>query len=86
MPLGSPPPFRACPVLLHSAGDADRHRSGPDGRPFGIVVINVDLGAEFARIRAARRPDSQIFVVNERGDYLFHPDQSREFGFAFAKA
>jgi CheY-like chemotaxis protein len=57
----------------------------PDGRPFGIVVINVDLGAEFARIRAARRPDSQIFVVNERGDYLLHPDQSREFGFAFAK-
>ncbi len=57
----------------------------PDGRPFGIVVINVDLGAAFARVRAARRPDSQIFVVNERGDYLLHPDQSREFGFAFAK-
>ena len=56
-----------------------------DGRPFGIVVINVDLSAEFARIRAARRPDSQTFVVNERGDYLLHPDPSREFGFAFAK-
>ena len=33
----------------------------PDGRPFGVVVINVDLGAAFARIRAARRPDSQIY-------------------------
>jgi PAS domain S-box-containing protein len=57
----------------------------PGGKPFGIVVINVDLSAEFARIRAVHRANSQIFVVNELGDYLLHPDPSREFGFVFAK-
>jgi PAS domain S-box-containing protein len=57
----------------------------PNGEPFGVVVINVDLSAEFARIRAARRPDSRIYLVNEQGDYLIHPDPEREFGFAFAK-
>src|SRR4030095_6126016 len=57
----------------------------PNGQPFGIVVINVDLSAEFARIRAARRPDSRIYLVNEQGDYLIHPDPEREFGFAFAR-
>ena len=57
----------------------------PDGKPFGIVIINVDLRQAFARIRSEMRGGIQIYVVNERGDYLLHPDPNREFGFEFGR-
>lgn len=57
----------------------------PSGEPFGILVINVDMRPSFARARAAMRPGVDIFIVNERGDYLVNPEQSREFGFEFGR-
>jgi PAS domain S-box-containing protein len=57
----------------------------PDGRLFGVVVINVDLRAAFARIRAGAPSDAMVYLVNERGDYLVHPDPSRAFGFEFGR-
>jgi PAS domain S-box-containing protein len=58
----------------------------PAGRPFGIVIINVDMRKAFASIRSAASPDGNIYLVNERGDYLVHPDSSREFGFIFGNS
>jgi PAS domain S-box-containing protein len=55
-----------------------------EGKPFGAVVINVDLRAIFERIRS-QAGDGLIYLVNEAGDYLIHPDRSREFGFEFAR-
>ena len=55
----------------------------PDGKPFGIIVINVDLRPEFAGIRSHNRGETHVYVVNERGDYLVHPDAKSEFGFEF---
>jgi PAS domain S-box-containing protein len=54
-----------------------------DDRPFGILIINFDLRPVFARIRGAApaRQGGHIYVVNESGDYLVHPDTNREFGF-----
>src|SRR5260221_6460142 len=57
----------------------------PDGRPFGIVIINVDMRPAFARIRSAATKGGRSYVVNDQGDYLVHPDPNREFGFEFAK-
>ncbi len=57
----------------------------PDGRPFGIVIINVDMRPAFARIRTAANGGRQGYVVNDQGDYLLHPDPGREFGFEFAR-
>jgi PAS domain S-box-containing protein len=51
-----------------------------DGKPFGIVIINVDMGPAFARIRSSVRPGEKIYLVDGRGDYLVHPDPAREFG------
>jgi PAS domain S-box-containing protein len=51
----------------------------PDGQPFGIVVINLDMRAIFARLRASAPPGTQVYLLNERGDYLMHPDPRREF-------
>src|SRR3977135_4723495 len=54
---------------------------GPDGRPFGIVVIDIDLRGPFARLRENARPGGAVSIVNSNGDYLVHPDPAREFGF-----
>ncbi|WP_315761383.1 MULTISPECIES: PAS domain S-box protein [unclassified Bradyrhizobium] len=51
----------------------------PDGKPFGVLMIDVDMRPIFAHLRAAARPGAQLYVVNARGDYLFHPDSDREF-------
>ncbi|HKY87606.1 MAG TPA: PAS domain S-box protein, partial [Pseudorhodoplanes sp.] len=58
----------------------------PDGRVFGALMITVDLRAPFARIRDASSPDEALYVISEQGDYLVHPDHSREFGFEFGKS
>jgi PAS domain S-box-containing protein len=57
----------------------------PDGQPFGIVVIDADLRRPFAQLRNAARPGGAIYVVNDRGDYLVHPEVAREFGFALGR-
>lgn len=54
-------------------------------RPFGILVINLDLRSVFDLIRAATNDSRSIYVVNDRGDFLVHPDRNREFGFEFDK-
>ena len=53
----------------------------PNGAVFGLLVVNVDLRTAFQRIDETTNPDTGVYVVNERGDYLVHPDQEREFGF-----
>jgi PAS domain S-box-containing protein len=52
----------------------------PGGGPFGILVINVDMRPAFDRVRSSLRQGGAIYVVNQRGDYLVHPDTAREFG------
>jgi PAS domain S-box-containing protein len=54
-----------------------------DGQPFGIVMIDVDLRAAFNRIRSAGPAGASIYLTNDQGDYLIHPDRAREFGFEF---
>lgn len=51
------------------------------GRPFGIFIVNLDIRHIFDGIRAAADTPSQIYVVNEAGDFLLHPDPDRIFGF-----
>jgi PAS domain S-box-containing protein len=53
---------------------------GPDGKPFGILVLNVDMSRVFDHILSTIRPGTQLYVVNLNGDYLVHPDKRREFG------
>ena len=56
-----------------------------DGKPFGIFMINVDMRRAFDRIRSSVWPGETIYVVNRAGDYLIHPDRSREFGSLLGK-
>lgn len=52
----------------------------PDGKPFGIVIINADMRPALDRVRSSVRPGEQAYVVDGRGNYLVHPDPGREFG------
>jgi len=54
--------------------------SAPEGSLFGVLVINIDMSQAFERARSSGRPGEQLYIVNARGDYLVHPDRSREFG------
>jgi signal transduction histidine kinase len=67
-----------------------------DGGPFAIVVITLDLSDAFARITAAavpprpallaQLPRRAMLVVDERGDYLLHPEPGRALRPAQAEA
>jgi PAS domain S-box-containing protein len=62
----------------------------PDRAPFAAVVITIDLDPAFAKIRAAVSPPRppllfplpprSTFVIDENGEYLVHPDPTRELG------
>jgi PAS domain S-box-containing protein len=53
----------------------------PNAQPFGISVIDFDLAPAFDRIRAERTGENLVFITNRAGDYLLHPDRSRESAF-----
>ncbi len=57
----------------------------PDGKPFGIIIISIDMRPLFAALRASARGGEETFIVNTDGDYLLHPDASREFGFRLGR-
>jgi diguanylate cyclase (GGDEF)-like protein len=47
----------------------------------GLVVISVDVRRMFADLRADLPPYLKLFLANEWGDFLIHPDPSQTFGF-----
>jgi diguanylate cyclase (GGDEF)-like protein len=51
------------------------------GRKLGLVVINVDLNGLFGLFKTDLPGDFRVFLTNEWGDYLIHPDPSQTFGF-----
>jgi PAS domain S-box-containing protein len=57
----------------------------PDGAPFGVVVINLDMRPIFDRLRNLIRAGGQVYLVNEQGDYLLTPDAEKAFAFEFGK-
>jgi signal transduction histidine kinase len=52
-----------------------------EGKPFGALIINVNMGPIFDRLRATSSQDGDLYILNESGDFLAHPDSSRTFGF-----
>ncbi len=52
-------------------------------KPSGILVVDIDMRPAFERARSPLQSDELTYVVNTRGDYLMHPDVSREFGSQF---
>ncbi len=70
----------------HAAlGQPILHFSGPvlaaDGRVLGLVVIGVDVTRMFGDLRANLPPYLQLYMTNEWGDFLIHPDPTQTYGF-----
>lgn len=51
------------------------------GNAIGVVVINVDLNGMFALLAADLPANFKLFLANDDGDILIHPDPTRTFGF-----
>jgi PAS domain S-box-containing protein len=54
---------------------------GPDGRLFGMMVINMDVGRLLADLQVDAPPGGWTYLMNDQGDYLVHPDAGRAYGF-----
>jgi PAS domain S-box-containing protein len=52
----------------------------PDGKPFGIVIVNADMRPALNLVRSSVHRGERVYVVDGRGGYLVHPDPAREFG------
>jgi signal transduction histidine kinase/HAMP domain-containing protein len=65
--------------------------AAPDHAPVGVLLLGLDLRPAFAPVRAAAHPDRpfylaalplrSVFVIDEGGRYLVHPDPARELAF-----
>jgi diguanylate cyclase len=51
------------------------------GKPLGVIVVNVDLNGLFSLLKTDLSPDYQLYLANEWGDFLIHPDPGQTFGF-----
>ncbi len=52
-----------------------------DDTPFGIVIINLDAQRVFEAIRSVVSSGLTFYVANRQGDYLYHPQPDKTFGF-----
>lgn len=53
-----------------------------DGKQLlGLVVINLDITRFFHQLMLDLPPDFHVYLANQTGDVLIHPDESKTFGF-----
>lgn len=52
-----------------------------DGRPFAIVIINVNAKRLLSDVAAASSRGTELYITNQAGDFLLNPDPSLTFGF-----
>jgi len=68
------------PVVRVALAVADK-----DDKPFGVVIINLDARRVFEAARDVISPGLTLYITNREGDYLYHPDAGRTFGFETGK-
>ncbi|MCW8997184.1 MAG: PAS domain S-box protein, partial [Kangiellaceae bacterium] len=49
---------------------------------FGIVIISTDFHSLVDNLKSAKLKHVQFYLTNEEGDYLYHPEESKVFGFS----
>lgn len=53
----------------------------PSGRIFGMVVINMGMGDFLESVASGLPAGVRAYLTNTNGQYLYHPDEQRFFGF-----
>ncbi|MFV9615393.1 MAG: EAL domain-containing protein [Gammaproteobacteria bacterium] len=56
-----------------------------DGIALGVIVINVELNSMFSILKSDLAHEYRLYLSNQDGDYLIHPNKSRVFGFDFGR-
>jgi len=59
--------------------------SDESGELFGMIVINANAQDYFSRIAGVLQSGQSLVVANAAGDYLYHPDRAKTFGFDLGK-
>ncbi|CAD6532322.1 diguanylate cyclase domain-containing protein [Paraburkholderia metrosideri] len=52
-----------------------------NGTVLGVIVIDIDLAGMLKRLQSDLPSDYQVYLTNEWGDFLVHPDPAKTFGF-----
>ena len=52
-----------------------------NGKVLGLIVINIDLNGLFDLLKADLPGAYKLYLSNESGDFLIHPDATQTFGF-----
>ena len=58
----------ACPIFIQDT-------------TFGIIIINANLNAFLNELKKTVPKEFELYLMNDEGHYLVHPDPSKEFGF-----
>jgi two-component system, sensor histidine kinase and response regulator len=53
---------------------------------FGMIVINKDITTDFDLLVNVGDKQTNYFITNSEGDYLFHPDGEKAFRFEFGES
>ena len=51
----------------------------PEGALFGVLVVNMDMGWVFARATRSLDPTESLYIADEQGEFLLHPQAGRAF-------
>jgi PAS domain S-box-containing protein len=56
------------------------------GAPSAVVVVNMDVQETLARLRVFIQGSENAYLVDDRGNFLLHPDAARAFGTQLGRA
>jgi len=57
-----------------------------NNRPIGMIVLSLNLAPTFKAMQdKLTLRNADVYLTNDNGDYLMHPDISKTFGFEFGK-
>ena len=52
-----------------------------DHKLFAVLIINANIYSLFTPLKDLHDPNKQIYLANQNGYYLYHPDSRKTFGF-----
>ena len=52
-------------------------------QPFGVIIVNADMRRIFEQLNASVSIGQTLYVTNDQGDFLLHPDPGKAYAFEF---
>ena len=58
----------------------------PSEQVFGILIVNVNMSYLFSDMQRSLKTEQMLYVTNNEGEYLVHPETLKTFGFEFGES